>query len=182
MNFMNGKKMTHIIDILKYKVKINKDFLNVIKDKTILSKKSLNRNLEYACILTDSKNAIAIELDKDGSILYVSKLLLEDENNINEISFTLKKQDIKYTKLTKRNIKNEIRQVRNIKRIIKLELESLIKSQNFSKLSYLYLEWFDKEENNYKKMLQDMLNDLHLNIDDKHLKIYEIIKSSYNKI
>ena len=27
-----------------------------------------------------------------------------------------------------------------------------------------------------------MLNDLHLNIDDKHLKIYEIIKSSYNKI
>ena len=171
-----------IVDILKYHIKFNKDILNLVKDKTILGKKSSSKSLKYACILTDSKNALAIELNDDGQVLFVSRLLLEDENNINEISFAIKKVDLKYEKISKRKITNELRQVNNIKKIIKLELENLVKEHNFSKLSYLYIEWFDKEETSYKNMLKEMLTDLNLNIATKHLKIYEIIKSSYNKI
>ncbi|MBR1413934.1 MAG: DUF3603 family protein [Bacilli bacterium] len=168
-----------IKDLLEYHLQVDSEFLKQIKNKTILDR-ALNKTIAYACILTDSKNSLAIELDSKGKVLCVSKLLIEDENNINEISYTLKHTNIKYELLSKRSINNELRQLKRIRKLISLELKTIVKEKNYTKLKYLYFEWFDITNNSIDKMLEDMNNDLII-ISDKHFKIYEIIKESYKE-
>ena len=109
-------------------------------------------------------------------------MLLNDEINLNEIMFTIKEHKLNYEKIQKYPENNEIRQIKEIKKVIICEIKNLFANENVSKLKYLYYEWFDKENDNLQKIYKDMLYDLHHNYSEKQNKIYQIIKLSYDKV
>ena len=166
-------------DIYSYNFKVNEDFLELINGRT-MSKDG--NNLESACIFCDTKNCIAIEFDNTGKSISRSSLLLEDENNICEISYSIKYHNLNLEKLEKITIPSEFRQETYIKKIITKEILELCKNDNINKLKYLYYEWFGKLEENKDTIIKHMLNDIKNELKKTHFNIYKIIKLSYNKI
>lgn len=166
-------------DICLYNFKINKEFLNLINERTICKDSCKITN---ACIFCDTKNCIAIEFDENGKSIARSTLILEDENNICEISYSLKYRNIDIEKLDKIYLSNEFRQENQIKKIITKELLELYRNNDINKLKYLYYELFGAIEDNKEIIFKRMLKDIKKEIKKSHYDIYNIIKLSYNKI
>ncbi len=166
--------------LLKNQVKFTKSLLEQIKDKTIL--KNNNKSLDYCLLVSDAKNALALELNKDGLVISRSKLLLNDEINLSEIMFTMKEYKLEYEIIKEYKEKSDIRQIAEIKNLIRIEINNLYKEKNLSKLKYLYLEWFEKDEDNIDIIYKEMLNDLKNSFKEKHQVIYNLIKLSYDKV
>ena len=167
-------------DIMKYKVKFSKEILNEIKNKTIV--KSSSQILKNTFLVSDTKNALALELDDNGVVCNRSKLLLNDELNLNEIMFTMKEKKLEYEKLEKYKKREEMRQIAKIKRLINCEIDTLTKSKNESKLKYIYYEWFNEWDVNVEHMVKKMKNELKKHFDSKQQEIYNLIRKSYHKV
>ncbi len=146
-----------ILDFLQYEITISNSLLTELIDKTIVK----NSKEKLTCLLlTDSKTTLCVELNKNGKVIYKSKLLVEDENNINEISssFSLTQVDYQTGKLlTKRN---NLRRIEKEINIIKLELNNLRLNKNDEKCSYLYYELFHDFNNNYLDKIEKMNEEL----------------------
>lgn len=168
--------------ILENNIKINQDFLLLIKDKTTIKSRGIINTINYACIFTDAKSAIAIEFNDKGEVIGRSNLLLEDDLNVIEMAFTLKKKEISYEILNKIEVNTTLREITKMKSFIKNEIVKLYEEKNKDKLSFLFLEWFGINDNNLKNIYQTMLAELENELDDKQCKVYEIIKLSYSKI
>lgn len=168
-----------IIDLICKKIKIEKEFLNNIENKTKLKG---NNILKYACIFSDGKNSIALEFNEEGMSLNKSSLILEDELNINEFMYNIPLQKIEYQIISDDQINNETRQELKIKKILKLEINSIYNKKEYSKLKYIYLEWFSNILPNIDEMYQNMLLKLESKLTEKEYHIYELIKLSYNNV
>lgn len=168
-----------ICDAIKNILEINQEFLNQIENKTKLKQ---SKCLEYACIFSDGKNSIALEFNKDGQIINKSSLEPEDELNINEFIYSINKSNINYKNIYECQKNQEIRQELKIKKILKLEINNIYSQKNFSKLKYLYLEWFNKISDNNDIMYKNMLEKINNKLTEKEYYIYELIKLSYNNV
>lgn len=166
-------------DLIKYKVKFSLDFSETIKDKTIL--KAKDKTLKYAFLVSDTKNALALELDSLGNVISRSRLLLGDEINIGEIMFTMTDTKLTYTKLTKYPKRGCLRQIDRMKKVIKKEIDTLYENKNISKLKYLYFEWFNKQNEDINIVYQEMNRSLKENFNDNIERIYELIKHTIIK-
>lgn len=167
-------------DNLKYKTKFSSSLLLQIKDKTIL--KSSTKTCEYTFLISDTKNALALELNEGGVVISRSKLLPGDELNLSEVMFTMKESTLQYEKLAKYKSNKEIRQIREIKKLIQCEIDSLYEEKNESKLKYLYLEWFDKNNENIDDIYKEMTHALQKEYSTNLKRVYDFIKLSYNQI
>jgi len=168
-----------ICDMISKKIKVNLDFLNQLENKTKLKQ---NKYLKYACIISDGKNSIAIEFNDNGEIISKSSLTIEDELNINEFIYYVNKINIQYETIADEILNKEIRQEKKIKKILKLEINDMYKNKNFSKLKYIYLEWFNELLDSIDLMYKNMLNKLNKELTDKEYYIYELLKISYNNV
>lgn len=168
-----------ICDMISKKIKVNLDFLNQLENKTKLKQ---NKYLKYACIISDGKNSIAIEFNDNGEIISKSSLTIEDELNINEFIYSVNKINIQYENIADEILNKEIRQETKIKKILKLEINDMYKNKNFSKLKYIYLEWFNELLDSIDLMYKNMLNKLNKELTDKEYYIYELLKISYNNV
>ena len=157
-------------------VKVNKEFLKQIENKTIG-----NNLIKYAVILADKNNAYVYKFNDDGFIIGRSSLNLIDELNILEYLYTIKNIKIDYEIIGKLKFNKEPRYLQRIKNIINEEIDLLYKNNNLAKLRYLYIEWFGKKENNLDKIYEDMKNKL-LDFHNEDLRIYDLIKLSYNNV
>lgn len=171
---------SNLKDLLKYKVRFSEQFLNEIKNKTIL--KSSSKVLKNTFLVCDTKDALAIELNNEGVVISRSKLLLADEINLNEIMFTMKEAKLKYERLEKYEKRKEIRQIEKIKKLINCEINTLYESKNISKLKYLYYEWFNILTDDIDRIYTDMKSDLKHSFNKNQEQIYYLIKKSYNKV
>ena len=174
--FQVGNKV--LKDFINNKVKVNQDFLNIIYNKTMLK----NSYLEYACILADKNNAIALEFNEEGIVTKYSSLSLMDELNLLEVIYTIKNIDIDYSIISKNHKSMTLRKENIIKDIIKKEITKLYNDKNISKLQFLYLEWFDDLESDIDKIYNTMIDKLKDNISKKEEKISKIIEMSYNNV
>lgn len=166
-------------DAISNIIKVDKDFLKQIENKTKIKQ---NKFLNFACIISDGKNSMALEFNENGIIINKSSLTVEDELNINEFIYSINKIDIKYDIIEGCPRNKETRQELRIKKILKLEIKDIYNKKNYSKLKYLYLEWFDEILTNIEEMYMNMLNKIEDKISDKEYHIYEIIKMSYNNV
>ncbi len=157
---------------------ISDEFLNSIKGKSIVKK----GDLLTACIFCDTKNCIAIEFNDIGKSVSRSNLLLEDENNICEIAYSLKNRNIDISKIKEYKLKNNFRQEEKIKRIILTELKELYDNKDFEKLKYLYYEWFNLISEDYNEILKKSIEDLNRGITKEQYNIYNLIKLSYSNV
>ncbi len=184
LDFVKKIPLIHInskslVDILTSKIKINREFLDTIKGKTKLNK---NIYLDYACIFADGKNSLAIEFNEDGIITSKSSISLDDELSINEFMYNILETSITYDVIEVEKQERFLRQDLKIKNILKHEIENIKKTKNYSKLKYLYLEWFNKLDNNYDEMLNVMFDKIDGKLTSQEYKIYKIIEMSYNNV
>ena len=100
-------------------MKFSEDFTNSIKEKTLL--KTADKTLKNTFLICDTKDALAIELNEEGEVISRSRLMISDEINLNEIMFTMKESKLKYEKLKKYSKRTGIRQIDEIKKLIKCE-------------------------------------------------------------
>lgn len=170
-----------IQDFYLYEIKVTQDFLNSLLDKTILKNDKLNKIIKYACIISDTKNSLVVEFNDNGHIIGRSNLLLDDEANVLEIIYNYKETLIDYEKHNKRKINYNLRQEEMIKKVINIELNTMIEKNDESKLKYLFNEWFGYEENNINIVINKIKKELDSELTLKTKEIYDLIVLSYNK-
>ncbi len=171
-----------LIDILTNNIKVNLEFLNLIKDKTLLSGKNVLNKISYATLFTDNKNVIALEFNKDGYTTNRSKLLLDDELNILEISYNLKEYNLEYELISNLKETKELRQIREAKHLISLEINNLYQNKNYAKLRYLYYEYKQEKLEDIDEIYLKFTTDINKNWSELFLKLYYIIKLSYHNV
>lgn len=175
-------KHKSFLDIALNKVKISSEVLNSIKDKTLVSGKNIVNKIDYACLITDNKNIIAIEFNKEGISTNRSKLLIEDEINALEVAFALKEVELDYEVIEKISFKKELRQEADAKHIISLEINNLYQNKELSKLRYLYYEYKKEKCEDIDLIYKTIVNDLETDFKEDLLKLYNIIKLSYHNV
>lgn len=175
-------KTKTFLDFISKNFKVNKDFLDMIKDKTLVStKKNLGR-IEYACLFTDTKNVIAIEFNDNGLSINRSKLLIDDELSVLEVIYGMKETTLNYEVIDELNHDNTLRQISEAKKLILLELNNLYQNKEMDKLKYLYYEYQKEAIDDIDYIYESLINDLNTKFTKDILKLYYIIKLSYNQI
>ena len=88
-------KVNHkvIVDFLTYDITLDEELTINILEKTICKNQKEKLN---ALLISDTKTSLFVEVNDKGQVIFKSKLLVEDENNINEIVNALKESDLKY--------------------------------------------------------------------------------------
>lgn len=105
-----------IFDFLKRNITLSLELTMKIKDKTII--KNTKEKIS-GLLLTDGKTSLFIEFDDLGQVIYRSKLLVEDENNINEVSYSMKEEEITYQIGEALPIRKELRKLRKRRKELK---------------------------------------------------------------
>ena len=165
-------------DIINNEIKVSKEFLDMIHNKTKVKK----GYLEYVSLLASKNGAIVLEFASDGVSIARSFLQVEDECNVLEVLYTIPILKFDY-KIEKRIDKSkDLRIEKKIKDFINLEINTLYNNKDLEKIVFLYSEWFGKTKNNVAEMISDMQNKLKAGITDVEVKIYDLIKLSYNNV
>ncbi len=170
-------------DFVFGKVVVSKDFLELIYHKTeIFNKRKIVRE-DYISLFTDGRIVMAIEFNKDGESLYKSRLLLDEENEIANLSFKMDYLNIDYN-VIERYIDNSYltRNEKKIKNYLINEINSTYENKNYDKLKYLYVECFGKKSEDTKTMYHSLIDSMDITLNENHFKIYDLLKLSYKKI
>lgn len=169
-----------LYNLVNNEIKIESNFLNNIKDKTLFDNQ--NNNFKYCCLFTNNKIIIGVVFNEIGNVLYLSRLLIEEEKEILTIANRLSLYHIDYEIC---NFNNEIsdnltRKERNIKNNLLNKINDLYKNNDFEKLNYLYYEYFNKIENNKEEIYNNLIKSIN-NFNYKHNVLYNILKLSEQK-
>jgi len=173
----------NLSDIKKNKVKVEKEWLDKIKEKTEVF---ANRNvsmLDYACLFSDGMEVLAITFKSNGESLYKSKLLLDEDYEVIEVCERISESNINY-EIIKKEEKDEFktRKEMEIDGYIKEQIRILNYDENIDKLKYIYYECFNKKINDKKKILNDINLELNNNWNNIAFKLYNFFKlTSINK-
>ncbi len=167
-------------DFLKYKIKVTKEFLEKIEDKTCLYKNK--KNLKYAALFTDMNKVIAFEFSNKGEVIAKSSLLLDEEDDIMMECACVDVEEIQYEKICKypNNIFLTREELFRRKYLLK-EVENAYKDKLFDKILYYYEEIFDKDEKSINDKYKIIINDIKNNYNEKHDSLYEIVRMSYSR-
>lgn len=169
-----------LYEIINYNIKIDKAFLDKIKNQTIIYK--TNKRIEYSCLLTDSNKVIAIEINKNGIVISKSSLLLDEEEEILEESSDTTEEIINYTIKNKITYNNYLTRKELLQqRYLLKEIEYLYKEKKYEKLAYLYEEIFSKDNLSMKNKYIRLKEDIIENYSNVHNELYEIVRLTYIK-
>ena len=174
-------KHKDFIDIITNDIKVDNEFLKLIYDKTLISTKNGYEKVMYACLFMDGKNVIALEFLDNGRVGNRSKLLVDDELNLLEMSYNLKEYDFKYEILSNFCIRRNLRQIEEAKKLILLEINNLYKANDKDKLQYLYYEYKKEKIEDINKIYKIFLDDLNSDFNNELMRLYYIIKY-YHKV
>lgn len=163
-----------IDDLFKYNIKLDKEILNLIYNKTELYRKP---SIEYSALFTDGYRTIAIIFNKDGKSIEKSRLVLEEEEEILDISRKIDVFNINYKKNQKIKIEFLTRKETILKQNLINYFNKLYKNKNKATLEYIYLDYFEEVEKDIDKIYKRLIKSLN-NITDKHKKIVNIIELS----
>lgn len=161
-------------DFIDYKIKVNKNFLSFIENKSVMFKKQ--DNYKYLVIFSNKEKCIGIVFLENGTILYKSALLPDEEDEAN----CLVGKDItkiNYKKLELNNCNLTLRSDLEKKKYLLKEIKKIYVNCEFDRLKYIYYDLFfcfDDNEKMYKKLIEYINESIFF--DD----IYETMKN--NKI
>ncbi len=171
-----------LVDLIESKVKVNEELLLLIKDKTLINGKNIINKISYSCLFTDNKNVIAIEFNEQGLSINKSKLLIDDELNVLEVTYGLKEYNLIYEVISTPNHENILRQESEAKKIITLEINELYEKKDLAKLKYLYYEYKQETSDDITLIYNDFINEIQNNFNSNILKLYYLIKLSYHNV
>ena len=166
-------------DILNKKVIVDANFLKDIKDKTEVFTNNNEAIIEYACLFCDLSRVIAVEFTDKGINTYKSFLLLDEEEEILDVTSSLSVATVAYQ--VKKNIthfKFLTRKEEFIKNYLIKDLKSSYTNKNYHKINYMYEECFAYNNKKIEEKYQELLHDLNTNFTDKYLDLFQILKLS----
>lgn len=169
-----------ITTFLKNQITINQEFVKELAHKTIT--RDSKEEIYAAFLMSDSKNTLACLLNEEGKVIALSKVGIKDDNNINEFMYTIRETKIPYEIKEPREKRNGLRQVEKLKQFIQVEINTLIAEKNIQKLKYLHYEWLNQEENDLKKMAQNLTEALKKPMNKTLEKIFYLIRLSYHQV
>lgn len=169
-------------DLLNYECKIDLDFLIKIYRTCEVYQTKKIKILDYALLVSDGGRVIALEINKEGNIMYKSKLLLDEEDEIAMLADNLEITNLKYIR-NKQVLKNRFftRRELVIKNYLTKEIEDSYKNKRYDKLKFLYQEYFDKEITSNKEIRKELLASIEDKIDNKHKELFNLLKLSTKK-
>lgn len=159
-------------------IKIDKEFLNCIKDKTEVYLRRMVKVIKYACIFYTDEIAIAAEFDDNGLLLGKSRLLFDEEDELISKFYDEKELKIDYKIIKTYKINNNL--TRNEQRNSYLIKEYLKSIKDNSLLRYLYFECFDediKDKNIILKKINERIDEGDINIYYKIFNLIKVLKS-----
>lgn len=180
--------LAHIrkIPIFKVETKVLKDFLNFnillseeelkkIENQTEIFLGRKVKNIRYSCLITDSRKVLALKVSDQK--MYISDLLLDEEESALDMTALLSLWDVHYDKLEKRK-KNQFktRKQAEFERNLALEIKKLTKDDNISKLKYIYYECFDEKETRKDVIIKKINAELKDNFTNFSKKIDYLLK------
>lgn len=168
-------------NLMRYRIKIAKAFLELIYNRTENYDQNL-KYIEYMALFTDENNSILLEFNSEGESIYRSYLLLEEELDLMEISYSLPREEISYTKLNNLNTLKDTRQIRDLQKFLEIEVNTLHDQKDTLKMRYLYNEITNKDESDQDKLYDCLINIIKSDFNNNHLKLYNIIKLSYKHL
>ena len=148
---INSKQIN---DIILNNIILDTEFLKKIENKTETYSK--NKIIKYSILLTDGFKVIALNI---ANKIKYSKLLLEEENDILDITNRLDKYNLKYKIISKKNIEYKTRYEKELE----LKINNI---NNIDELKYLYYDCFNKKCDNINKIKKE-LNSNFSNISNK---------------
>lgn len=164
--------------MLEYNVEFDPNWIINYTKKTIIK----NQKEKESCILFSSvKQNIILEITETGQVISRSLLLVEDEIECMEVALALEEEKIPFKKKEKLENFKEFRQAKKEKDMIQIELNTLKKTKNQKKCSYLYYEWFGELQEDLNKMLEKMERELKKDYTKQIHKIASLIKLSYKE-
>ena len=168
-----------IKDLITSKLKIDTNFLPKIKNKAESYFRNEIDTIDYAAIFTNGKLAIAVELDEDGITSYKSTMLLDEEEEVLDMSEELVLLDIDY-EVIKRNKKYSYltREEEKEKEFLTKELKKIKDKKEEAKINYLYKEFFNDDNISYDLKLKTLQNEIEKEYNSFHNKLYKLLKLS----
>ena len=164
-------------DIYDNIVSFDNDFLLTIFNKCEYYTNRSIETIPYAFLITDSYRVMGLMLDKTGKTIKYSCLLLDEEEDVLDVSSKLGEVKLKYKIMNKRNINEfQTRQELSVINYIRKDLDTDYKNSDLNKLKFLYYEYFNKQEDDIEKIYQELLHELTKDINQKHYDLYNLIK------
>jgi len=163
---------------------IDKQLLIKIKNLTECYHNKRIEKIPYGAIFTDGKSAVAIEFDSIGKSIHKSCLLLDEEEEVINISSKLNIIEINYKmEVTTKKNPYLTRNDELIKNFLKKEIIETYKKNDINKLKYIYIEYFGNitESNNIEEIYTNLINTLKVGINNKHNNIYSLLKLASSK-
>ena len=148
-----------IEDLFTNKLQLDITILPKIRNKAICYFNGETKQIPYLVLLSDGRKCFAIELDNKGNTLYKSSLLLDEEEEVLEMTKELVEMPIGYKKTKIKNNKDQLtRFEKDNQKFLLRELEKI--KDNKEEINYLYEEYFD----NNLTSIEDKFNTLKDNV------------------
>lgn len=192
-DFYDWNDSDNIIHIKKLPIlKVSIDFFNKIKYCDVLVGSCLlekiyrkteffniNKNkYSYVCCFCDGREALIISFDSKGNILGRSSMLIDEENEVIDISECIDYVDYDFEVINE--LSYDFFKTRKELSINQLFFDEL-KCMSNDKIRYLYFECFNEREFDVKKIIDKFVNEFNNNFDFIYGKIYSFLKLTINK-
>ncbi len=162
-----------INDFINNSIKVDKKFLKTIEGKSIQLKKD---KYDYLCLLSNTEKTIGVDFDNNGKLIYISSMLIDEENDANNLAKKLINHKIIYKKNKKNKINYTMLREDYIKKIfIERKIKNIYNNKSFNELKYLYFEIFNKIGDDYNSMYKDIIDSLNSYADEKYNSLYEVL-------
>lgn len=162
-------------DLYNNDVKVEEDFILMIKNKTELFDKNISK-VGNCALFTNGIKAIAVKFSDDGENIFKSKLLLDEEDEIVVLSHKLGYTKLDYQVLNK--IKKEkylTRKESQIKKELQMLLEDSYKRKSKDEIKYIYYELFEEIIDDIDGMYTKIKNVIEKDINNKCLQLYNTL-------
>lgn len=143
----------------KFKEIVSSNILLSLKDFESIKNKTESKYYSNCLIITDTRNVYAINFNSKGNSISMSSFYLDDEYNILQLSKKIKEKEIKYKVISKKDILLDTREEIYKKKYI----YNKIKKLPIDTIKYIYYDCFNKNENNYNKMISNIINSMNIN-------------------
>lgn len=173
-----SKEQMH--DLLTSKVKVQPNFLDMLKGNTISYKNK--KDIKYGCLFCDLNKVIAIEFNGKGLSLSKSTLLLDEEEDVIDEATLLDEEKIEYEVIEKYPNTLFLTRDELFKRKYLLnELDYIKKEKDYDKFNYLYEEIYPKDKLSFEERLNKLTLAIKENYTSKFNNLFEIIRLTYIK-
>src|SRR5574344_49963 len=153
------------------RIKINNILPDIYNQTQVYTNKK-KANIEYACVLSDTIEAVAYLFNNKGVLIGKSRLMFSEENEVLRYSSSIPILNIEYEIIN--NDKTDVYKTRSEIRMHKYLLNEINKIDDIDKLNYIYYECFNTSALNPKS---EILGILDSKWDDIGNKLYDFLRS-----